>query len=170
MHISRSLNRTRFRAKHRLPQALRVLFACPRSKPRSARAVRPSAASSPSHQPGLKKIESNYPSSSCFRSKYQASGRSHRVTRRAPVHSLGSNLQLRVYFKPQSGASSSQPWYASPSNFKATLPHRERGLTLPSSGPAYGGPLKSNVRPHKNHLRNTKRENSQCQPRSTSRG
>ena len=25
----------------------------------------------------------------------------------------------------------------------------QRGLTIPSSGPAYGGPLKSNVRRHK---------------------
>ena len=31
--------------------------------------------------------------------------------------------------------------------YKARLRLTERGLTLPSSGPAYGGPLKSNVRP-----------------------
>ena len=41
-----------------------------------------------------------------------------------------------------------QRWYASPSEFKARLPLQERGLTLPSSGPAYGGPLKSNVGRH----------------------
>ena len=41
-----------------------------------------------------------------------------------------------------------QRWYASPSKYKARLPPHERGLTLPSSGPAYGGPLKSNVRAH----------------------
>ena len=44
-----------------------------------------------------------------------------------------------------------QPWYASPSKFKARLPPRERGLTLPSSGPAFGGPLTSNVRRHLQH-------------------
>ena len=38
--------------------------------------------------------------------------------------------------------------YASPSKYKAGLPLQERGLTLPSSGRAYGTPLKSNVRRH----------------------
>ena len=39
-----------------------------------------------------------------------------------------------------------QRWYALPSKYKAKLPPQERGLTPPSSGPAYGRPLKSNVR------------------------
>jgi len=44
-----------------------------------------------------------------------------------------------------------QRWYASPSKYKAKLPPQERGLTLPSSGPAFGRPLKSNVRAHMKH-------------------
>ena len=39
-----------------------------------------------------------------------------------------------------------QRWYASPPEYEARLRLRERGLTLPSSGLAFGQPLKSNVR------------------------
>ena len=40
-------------------------------------------------------------------------------------------------------------WYASAYEYKARLQLTERGLTLPSSGPAFGRPLKSNVRAQK---------------------
>src|SRR6266568_3850401 len=60
---------------------------------------------------------------------------------------FGTDLQAQ--FKRQSASSRFRRWYASPCKFKARLRFHERGLTLPSSGPAYGGPLKSNVRPRK---------------------
>ncbi len=60
---------------------------------------------------------------------------------------FGTDLQAQ--FKRQSTSLRFQRWYASPCKFKARLRLHERGLTLPSSGPAYGGPLKSNVRPRK---------------------
>ena len=52
----------------------------------------------------------------------------------------------QVQFECQSCSLRFQRWYASPSKYKARLPPQERGLTLPSSGPAFGRPLKSNVR------------------------
>jgi len=53
----------------------------------------------------------------------------------------------QVQFQRQLGIWRIQRWYASPSKTKARFRLHERGLTLPSSGPAYGRPLKSNVRP-----------------------
>ena len=61
------------------------------------------------------------------------------------VHSAVTKLQ--VQFKLRSGSLRIQRWYASASKYKARLRIHERGLTLPSSGPAYGRPHKSNVRP-----------------------
>ena len=68
---------------------------------------------------------------------------------RDPTHSCSPKVQ--GHFKRRPCSSHSQPWYASPSKCKHKARWRltERGLTLPSSGPAYGGPLKSNVRPRK---------------------
>ena len=54
--------------------------------------------------------------------------------------------KLQVQFKLRSGSLRIQRWYASAPKYKARLRVHERGLTLPSSGPAYGRPLKSNVR------------------------
>ena len=77
----------------------------------------------------------------------------------APSFGSTSLLQLRgawrilaapiLMLQPRhlSGSLRIQRWYASPSEFKARLPLQERGLTLPSSGLAFGQPLKSNVRP-----------------------
>jgi hypothetical protein len=65
----------------------------------------------------------------------------------APLaHSCGTHLQAP--FKRRSASLRFQRWYASPCKFKARLRLHERGLTLPSSGRAFGTPLKSNVRPH----------------------
>jgi hypothetical protein len=66
------------------------------------------------------------------------------VGRRGLASSLSINLQVQL--KRRSCGLCLQRWYASPSKSKARLQLTERGLTLPSSGPAYGSPLKSNVR------------------------
>jgi hypothetical protein len=61
------------------------------------------------------------------------------------------SIHLQVQLKRFSLGLCPQRWYASPSKckhkHKARLRLTERGLTLPSSGRAYGTPLKSNVRP-----------------------
>jgi len=68
------------------------------------------------------------------------------------VHSAVTKVQ----FKLRSRSLRIQRWYASAPEYKARLRIHERGLTLPSSGPAYGGPFKSNVRPRQNpHRENT---------------
>jgi len=54
----------------------------------------------------------------------------------------------QAQFECQSGSLRLQRWYAPPSKCKAGLRLLERGLTLPSSGRAFGTPLKSNVRRH----------------------
>jgi len=101
------------------------------------------------------------PAHGCISSKARRSSASVQ----API-ALNRNTELRIGFITStarglalssravqlSGRSCSlriQRWYASPSKCNASLPPRERGLTLPSSGPAYGGPLKSNVRRHR---------------------
>jgi hypothetical protein len=66
------------------------------------------------------------------------------VNRRVLAFSRSINLQVRL--KRRSCGLRLQPWYASPSKCKARLRLHERGLTLPSSGRAFGTPLKSNVR------------------------
>ena len=66
------------------------------------------------------------------------------LQRREPRFSRAINPQAQ--FECHSGSLRLQRWYASPSKYKARLRLLERGLTLPSSGPAYGRPLKSNVR------------------------
>jgi len=58
----------------------------------------------------------------------------------------------RVQFECRSGSFRFQRWYASPSKYKARLSLHERGLTIPSSGRAFGTPLKSNVR-HRTQVR-----------------
>src|SRR6266568_579781 len=67
------------------------------------------------------------------------------------------SIHLQVQIKRRSFGLCLQRWYASPSKckhkYKARLWLTERGLTLPSSGPAYGGPLKSNVRRRKYSVR-----------------
>jgi len=105
----------------------------------------PPAASARPNQLEGKGILSVCSRTSRSQSRQRASGRPHRGTRKDLVHSLGSNRQL--HFKLQSGRFRIQPWYALPSKSKPRLlPLPERGLTLPSSGHAYGMPLKSNVR------------------------
>jgi hypothetical protein len=65
------------------------------------------------------------------------------------------SIHLQPQFKRRSFGFRLQRWYASASKCKHKHKHKarlwlsERGLTLPSSGPAYGRPLKSNVRPRK---------------------
>jgi len=66
-----------------------------------------------------------------------------RVSRGGLASSRRINLQVQL--KRRRCSLHAQRWYASPSKFKARLRLIERGLTLPSSGPAYGRPLKSNV-------------------------
>jgi len=53
--------------------------------------------------------------------------------------------------------------YVSPAAASARLVSVPRRLTLPSSGPAYGGPLKSNVRPLRS-LRLSRSGNSSSRP------
>jgi len=60
--------------------------------------------------------------------------------------SLSINLQVQL--KRRWYGLCLQRWYASPSKSKSRLRLTERGLTLPSSGRAFGTPLKSNVRFH----------------------
>jgi len=55
-------------------------------------------------------------------------------------------INPQAQFVCQSGSLCLQRWYAPPSKYKARLRLLERGLTLPSSGRAFGTPLKSNVR------------------------
>jgi len=127
-----------------LPQALRVLRICPRSQPRSVQAVRPSAA--------IARLRQFAPEKVC--SSIEAS---HVLSRSAklPVGFVGVShgglasslsIHLQVQLKRRSCSLCLQRWYASPSKFKARLRLTERGLTLPSSGRAFGTPLKSNVR------------------------
>jgi hypothetical protein len=62
------------------------------------------------------------------------------------------SINLQVQLKHRSFGLCLQRWYASASKCKHKHNARrlsERGLTLPSSGRAFGTPLKSNVRPHK---------------------
>ena len=135
---------TRFCAKHRQqPQALQARRVLSRSQPRSARAVRPSAASARSHHLERKKVRSACPAVSRYQSKHKASSRLHCVGRKGLAYSRGTNLQ--VQFRRRSCSFRIQRWYASPSKCKARLRLTERGLTLPSSGRAFGTPLKSNV-------------------------
>ena len=55
-------------------------------------------------------------------------------------------INPQAQFECQSGSLCLPRWYAPPSKYKARLRLLERGLTLPSSGRAFGTPLKSNVR------------------------
>ncbi len=59
---------------------------------------------------------------------------------------LGASPERGSVQAPLPGRVRVQRWYASPFKYKARSRLGERGLTLPSSGPAFGGPLKSNVR------------------------
>ena len=65
-----------------------------------------------------------------------------------PTHSLSQKLQGQALSMRLALAVPCQRWHASPSKrkykHKARLQFTERGLTLPSSGPAFGSPLKSN--------------------------
>src|SRR5205085_11649487 len=71
------------------------------------------------------------------------------LSRGGLASSLSIHLQLQ--FKRRSFGLCLQRWYASPSKckHKARLRLTERGLTIPSSGRAFGTPLKSNVRRRK---------------------
>jgi hypothetical protein len=113
-------------------------------QPRSARAARPSAASARLHHlarecaapvqaPARPPIEEP---------KLQVSF----IAARPGEPRLSRVINPQVQFERQSGSLRFQRWYASPSKYKARLRLHERGLTLPSSGPAFGTPLKSNVR------------------------
>jgi len=142
------------RAKHRLPQALQVLRVCPRSQPGSVQAVRPSAASARSRQLVPEKVCSPIEALPTLNRSTKLRAGFMSVSRQGLASSLGINLQVRL--KRSWDSLHVQRWYASPSKYKARLRLTERGLTLPSSGPAYGGPLKSNVRPRqKPHRENT---------------
>ena len=86
-------------------------------------------------------------SASRDRSQRQATSRFRCSSRESLVFSRVINPQAQ--FECQLGSLRLQRWYASPSKYKARLRLHERGLTLPSSGRAYGTPLKSNVRRRK---------------------
>jgi hypothetical protein len=64
--------------------------------------------------------------------------------RRSSLESLVFSRVIypQVQFHRQLGIWRIQRWYASPSKTKARLRLHERGLTLPSSGRAFGTPLK----------------------------
>ena len=112
---------------------------------RSAWAVRPSAASARSNRlEGKKKLHSALPSVCCVPSKHRSSSQFRRINSAGLAPCRRAKRQDQ--HKHQSGSLRALRWYASPFKCKARLRLRERGLTIPSSGPAYGGPLKSNVR------------------------
>ena len=141
--MCRSLRRPQSRAKQGLPQALQALCVFSRSRPRSARAVRPSAASARSYRLGRKRNLSPRSSTARSQSKRHAASHSPCIDRNSLASSLSSHPRLQ--FKHSFSSLRFQRWYASPSKYKARLRLQERGLTLPSSGPAFGSPLKSNV-------------------------
>ena len=151
--VCRSLRCSRYRAKHWLPQALRapsVFLGCSRGRLRLSVLRRPAHGRASSSQ----------------RKHVALSRASHILNRsaRLPVGFIGvrrgdlaSSLSInpQVQFKRRSCSLRLRRWYASPSKYKARLQLTERGLTLPSSGPAYGGPLKSNVSRHASSSRST---------------
>ena len=85
-------------------------------------------------------------SSRSSRSKYQACCKCHCPSGDGQAPRRKTNRQAQHRYP--SGSLRTQRWHASPSKSKEALRFTERGLTLPSSGPAFGGPLKSNVRRH----------------------
>jgi len=146
-HVCRSLRRLCLRAKHGLPQALRVLSICPsriRGRFRLS-AVRPAMARSRQFAPEKVRGSIEHPTSSIESASFIGF---KSVSRGAWL--LLSVSTYRFSSSVARAACASSVGMPSPSKFKAWLRLHERGLTLPSSGPAFGGPLKSNVRPRKN--------------------
>ena len=146
---SGSLRWLRLRATHWLPQALRVLRICPRSQPRSVQAVRPLTAIARSRQFALEKVCSAIEAPRVLNRSAKLPVGFMGVSRGGLASSR--RIHLQVQLKRRSCGLCLQRWYASPSKFKARLRLTERGLTLPSSGRAFGTPLKSNVRPRNAH-------------------
>src|SRR6266568_5188693 len=146
-HLYRSLRWLRLRTKHGLPQALQVLRVCPRSQPRSVQAVRHSAAIARSRQFAPEKVCSSIEALHVLNRNAKLSAGLVSVSRGGLASSLG--IQLQVQLKRRSCGFVPPALVCFAIKYKARLRLHERGLTLPSSGPAYGGPLKSNVRPRK---------------------
>ena len=139
--VCRSLRWLRLRGKHWLPQALRILRICPRSQPRSVQA---SAAIARSRQFAPEKVCSSIEALHVLNRSAKLSAGLMSVNR-----GVWLLLSVSIYRFSSSVARAAlylQRWYASPFKYKARLRLHERGLTLPSSGRAFGTPLKSNVR------------------------
>jgi hypothetical protein len=111
--------------------------------PRSARAVRPSAASARSQQPEHNRNSQRLQAPLALDRKANYKSASLLQPREPRFFRV---IYPQVQFESRLDIWCIQRWYASPSKSKARLRRHGHGLTLPSSGPAYGRPLKSNVR------------------------